>query len=142
MVVIHGRLEPEGGAVLMQAIAAAREELYQRCRAVDVPAGTSAVGVVAEPPTMDQQQADALGQSVLEGGTRVSAETSQRLACDASRVVMRHDADGRLMEVGGALASPAAHAVDPRLRVALTLRATRCYNARASRPLERSGGSA
>jgi len=48
---------------------------------------------------MDQQQADALGQSVLEGGTRVSAETSQRLACDASRVVMRHDADGRLMEV-------------------------------------------
>src|SRR5207237_9746791 len=26
--------------------------------------------------------------------------------------------------------------------VALTLRATRCYNARASRPLERSGGSA
>jgi hypothetical protein len=25
---------------------------------------------------------------------------------------------------------------------ALTLRATRCYNARASRPLERSGGSA
>ena len=34
------------------------------------------------------------GQSVLEDGARVSAETSQRLACDASRVVMRHDADG------------------------------------------------
>ena len=31
MVVIHGRLEPEVGAVLMQALAAAREELYQRC---------------------------------------------------------------------------------------------------------------
>src|SRR2546422_9607430 len=29
--------------------------------------------------------ADAPGQSVLEAGTRVSAETSQRLACDASR---------------------------------------------------------
>jgi hypothetical protein len=30
----------------------------------------------------------------------VSAETSRRLACDASRVVMRHDADGRVLEVG------------------------------------------
>ena len=36
------------------------------------------------------------GQSVLEDGVRVPAETSQRLACDASRVVMRHDADGRV----------------------------------------------
>src|SRR5688572_30975818 len=34
------------------------------------------------------------GQSVLDDGVRVSAETSQRLACDASRVVMRHDAEG------------------------------------------------
>jgi hypothetical protein len=44
--------------------------------------------------------AEAPGQSVLEGGTRVSAETSQRLACDASRVVMQHDRTGRVMEVG------------------------------------------
>ena len=36
------------------------------------------------------------GQSVLEDGAHVSAETSQRLACDASRVVMRHDEDGRV----------------------------------------------
>src|SRR5439155_5100669 len=52
---IRGRLEPEVGAVLIQALAAAREELYQRARAKqagDVPAGT---------PTMAQQQADALG---------------------------------------------------------------------------------
>jgi 5-methylcytosine-specific restriction endonuclease McrA len=40
------------------------------------------------------------GQSVLEDGVRVSAETSRRLACDASRVVMRHDQDGRLLEIG------------------------------------------
>jgi 5-methylcytosine-specific restriction endonuclease McrA len=44
--------------------------------------------------------ADHPGQSVLEDGVRVSAETSQRLACDASRVVMRENADGRLVEVG------------------------------------------
>jgi hypothetical protein len=43
---------------------------------------------------------DAPGQSVLEGGTHVSAETSRRLACDATRVIMRHDADGRVTEVG------------------------------------------
>jgi YD repeat-containing protein len=43
---------------------------------------------------------DAPGQSVLEGGARVPAGTSHRLACDASRAVMRHDADGRITEVG------------------------------------------
>jgi hypothetical protein len=43
---------------------------------------------------------DAPGQSVLEGGAHVSAETSRRLACDATRVIMRHDADGGITEVG------------------------------------------
>jgi 5-methylcytosine-specific restriction endonuclease McrA len=42
---------------------------------------------------------DQPGQSVLEDGTRVPAGTSQRLACDASRVVMRHDREGRVVEV-------------------------------------------
>src|SRR5437660_8105164 len=138
MVVIRGRLEPEVGAVVMQALTAAREALSHRRRAEDVPAGTSVVGGSAEAPTMEQQQADALalvaeaalhrgmdsgapgeryqvvvhvdaqvladadapGQSVLDGGARVPAGTSRRLACDASRVVMRHDADGRITEVG------------------------------------------
>jgi hypothetical protein len=40
------------------------------------------------------------GQSVLEDGAGVSAETSRRLACDASRVVMRHDQAGRVVESG------------------------------------------
>src|SRR5437763_1456321 len=60
MVVIRGRLEPEVGAVVMQALTAAREALSRRRRAEDVPAGTSIVGGSAEPPTMEQQQADAL----------------------------------------------------------------------------------
>ena len=132
MVVVRGRLEPEMGAVLRQALDAAREALYH------VPAGTSPADVSAEPPTMAQQQADALGllaesalhhgiepgapgeryqvvvhvdaavltdpdapgQSVLDDGVRVSAETSRRLACDATRVVMYHDPDGRVTEVG------------------------------------------
>jgi 5-methylcytosine-specific restriction endonuclease McrA len=40
------------------------------------------------------------GQSVLDDGTHVPAETSRRLACDATRVVMRHDANGHVTEVG------------------------------------------
>jgi 5-methylcytosine-specific restriction endonuclease McrA len=43
---------------------------------------------------------DQPGQSALEDGQHVPAGTCQRLACDASRVVMRHDAEGRITEVG------------------------------------------
>jgi len=159
MVVIRGRLEPEVGAVVMQALTAAREALSHRRRAEDVPAGTSVVDGSAEAPTMEQQQADALalvaeaalhrgmdpgapgeryqvvvhvdaqvladadapGQSVLDGGARVPAGTSRRLACDASRVVMRHDADGRITEVGAR-----TRTIPPALRRALQHRDKGC----------------
>jgi len=158
MVVVRGRLTPEVGAVLMQALAAARETLYQRARGTGAPA-IPAADVPAETPSMAQQQADALGllaetalrhgidpgapgeryqvvvhvdasvlanpeeagQSVLEGGTHVSAETSRRLACDATRVIMRHDADGRIMEVGAR-----TRTIPPALRRALYHRAGGC----------------
>src|SRR5213596_3381844 len=150
MVIIRARLEPQAGAVFIQAIAAARQALRQRVRAngaadssaepqfVDGPAGPRYQDGSPEAPTIEQQEADALalvaetalhhgidpgapgeryqvvvhvdaavladadapGQSVVEDGAYVPAETSQRLACDASRVVMRHDADGRITEVG------------------------------------------
>jgi 5-methylcytosine-specific restriction endonuclease McrA len=132
-VVLRGRLTPEVGALLLRALAAARDSLYQAARdSLQQTVGRE------EAPSMAQQQADALallaetalhhgldpgapgeryqvvvhvdapvladadqpGQSVLEDGVRVSAETSQRLACDASRVGMRHDEAGRLVEVG------------------------------------------
>src|SRR3989475_3325085 len=147
MVILRGRLAPEVGAVLMQALAAAREALYQQSRSQ------------AADATMEQQQADALallaetalhhgidpgargeryqvvvhvdapalvdpdqpGQSVLEDGTRVSAETSRRLACDASRVVMRHDPDGRVMEIGAR-----TRTIPPALRRALHHRDRGC----------------
>jgi hypothetical protein len=64
--------------------------------------------------------ADQPGQSVLEGGTRVSAETSRRLACDASRVVMRHEA-GRLLEIGAR-----TRTIPPALRRALHHRDQGC----------------
>jgi 5-methylcytosine-specific restriction endonuclease McrA len=135
MVAVHGRLEPEVGELLLQALTAAREALYQRMpRTFDDPGPRD---IANEPPTLDQQQADALallaeaalhhgvdpgapgdryqvvvhvdapvvadpeapGQSVLESGEHVSAETSRRLACDASRVLMQHARDGRVVEV-------------------------------------------
>jgi hypothetical protein len=65
--------------------------------------------------------ADAPGQSVIEGGTRVSAETSQRIACDATRVEMRHDADGVIVEVG-----PRTRTIPTALRRALAFRDHGC----------------
>src|SRR5947209_13765793 len=151
---IKGRLTAEVGVLFVQALAAAREALYQQRRASD--AATGPADVPEETPTMEQQQADALallaetalhhgidpgapgeryqvvvhvdaevladadalGQSVLEAGTRVSAETSQRLACDASRVVMRHDPAGRVTDVGAR-----TRTITPALRLALQHRA-------------------
>jgi hypothetical protein len=147
---IRGRLTAESGALLVQALAAARETLYQ---------GRRDRGPETDPPRMEQQQADALallaetalhhgidpgapgeryqvvvhvdaevladadqpGQSVLEDGTRVPAGTSQRLACDASRVIMRHGPDGRVVEVGAR-----TRTIPPALRRALHHRDRHC----------------
>jgi 5-methylcytosine-specific restriction endonuclease McrA len=64
---------------------------------------------------------DQPGQSVLEDGMHVSAETSRRLACDASRVVMRHDEDGRVVEIGAR-----TRTIPPALRRALAHRDHGC----------------
>ncbi len=155
-VVVRGRLIPEVGALLVRALDAARETLYQRTRAT---AGAAPADPALAPPTRAQQQADALallaetalhheidpgapgeryqvvvhvdaavltdpeqpGQSVLEEGSHVSAETSRRLACDASRVVMRHDDEGRLLEVGAR-----TRTIPPALRRALLHRDRTC----------------
>ena len=64
---------------------------------------------------------DQPGQSVLEDGIRVSAETSRRLACDAAQVVMTHAPDGSVLDVGRKTRS-----VPPALRRALTHRDRSC----------------
>src|SRR6184192_855164 len=55
---IKGRLTAEVGVLFVQALAAAREALYQQRRASD--AATGPADVPEETPTMEQQQADAL----------------------------------------------------------------------------------
>ncbi|HKW94665.1 MAG TPA: DUF222 domain-containing protein [Methylomirabilota bacterium] len=61
------------------------------------------------------------GQSELEEVGHVSAETSRRLACDASRVVMRHDVDGQVVEVGAR-----TRTIPPAMRRALHHRDRTC----------------
>src|SRR2546428_6209774 len=150
MVVVRGRLTPEVGAVLIQALNAARDRLYATAR-VNAPEG--------DPPLHGQQQADALGmiaeaalahdldpgpsgdryqvvlhvdapvladpeqpgQSVLEDGQHVPPGPSQRLACDANRVVMAHDADGRTVEI-----SARTRTIPPALRRVLQHRDRGC----------------
>src|SRR5207247_2494792 len=56
MVVVRGRLTPEAGAVLKQALAAARERLYQQSRVTAEPAFPGDVS--SGTPSMEQQQAD------------------------------------------------------------------------------------
>ena len=55
------------------------------------------------------------------GATYVSAETSRRLACDASRVVMRHADDGHTVDVGRK-----SRTIPPSIRRALTARDATC----------------
>jgi uncharacterized protein DUF222/HNH endonuclease len=73
---------------------------------------------VDAPALVDPEQP---GQSVLEGGTHVPAETSRRLACDASRVVMRHDEEGRVVDIGAR-----TRTIPPALRRALHHRDRGC----------------
>jgi len=165
-VVLRGRLTPEVGALVMKALAAARETLSPKGRPPVTPGvngsaeNTLIVPVAGDDtPTFPQQQADALallaesalhhgldpgapgerfqvvvhvdapvladpaqpGQSVLEDGARVPAETSRRLACDASRVVMQHDPEGRLVEIGAR-----TRTIPPALRRALQHRDGGC----------------
>jgi hypothetical protein len=156
MVVVQGRLTPEAGALLRRALEAGRETLYQKTRRGSHP---DPADPMAQPPTVAQQQADALvlvaesalhhaldpgtpgeryqvvvhvdaavladpaqpGQSALEDGVGVSAETSKRLSCDASRTVMRHDKKGQVVEIGAR-----TRTIPPALRRALQHRDRGC----------------
>ena len=148
MLVIRGRLSPEAGAAVLRALEAAQEKLYRKGDR-DVSAETSpgqkradALTLVAESALAggldpghagDRYQvvvhvdervlADPRqpGQSVLEGGPGVSAETSRRLACDASKVVMVHGAEGSVLDVGRK-----TRTVPPAIRRALESRDRSC----------------
>jgi hypothetical protein len=144
MLVIRGRLTPEVGAAVLRALESVTEVPK------DVSAETppheqrraDAIGLVAERALQNGQDADSTsdryqvvvhvdqevlenpsqpGESVLEDGPSVSAETSRRIACDASRVVMKHGEDGTVLDVGRK-----TRTIPPAIRRALTHRDRRC----------------
>ncbi len=61
------------------------------------------------------------GRSELEDGTRVSAETSRRLSCDAGLVRVTQDSDGSVLDVGRR-----TRTIPPALRRALEVRDRGC----------------
>jgi hypothetical protein len=130
MVVLRARLDPEAGAAVLKALEEAEQVLYDKERETKdergdgVPVGqrrADALGLVAESALasgldkgtrgdrlqvvvhVDSQVLEDPSQpgvSMLEDGTDVSAETSRRLSCDAGKVVMQHDSEGNILDVG------------------------------------------
>jgi hypothetical protein len=154
---IRGRLDPEVGALLMRAIEAASDVMYRgsvpdatpeqrRADAIgllaeraltaglsEAPHGTSAerymvVLHVEEGAIEIGAAAGRPSRSSLEDGTRVSAETSRRIACDAT--VVRTSV--RAIAGGSAAGEPLprgpsrTRSVPPRMRRALELRDRGC----------------
>jgi hypothetical protein len=124
MLVVEGRLTPEQGALLRRALEVVlREQEQEPERAVGAEALPSmaqrqadalaqvadrALGQGATRTAGDRVQvvvhvdAEVLadpaadGRSELDDGPRLPAETSRRLACDCSRVALRHGAGGEV----------------------------------------------
>ncbi len=146
MCVIRGRLTPEVGAVMMKAPESVTK-LPPSGAPGEMPTHAQpradAMGLIAERAlqkgleeggsTSDRYQVvvhvdsqvledgEQSGQSVLEEGPRVPAGTSQRIACDSSKVVMQHGTDGSVLSVGRK-----TRTVPPSLRRALTHRDRVC----------------
>ena len=151
VVVLRARLDPEVGAAVLKALEAAEQVLFDKERETKsergegVPASqrrADALGLVAESALAhdldkgtrsdrllvvvhvdeevlaDPQQP---GVSMLEDGTDVSAETSRRLACDSGKVVMKHDSEGKILDVGRR-----TRTIPTAIRRALTVRDEGC----------------
>ena len=88
---------------------------------LDPGAGNERYQVVVHVDAAVLADPDQPGQSALEDGVRVSAETSRRLACDATRVVMHHAGDGQVLDVGRR-----TRTIPPALRRALQARDWGC----------------
>jgi len=147
MVILRARLTPEQGAVVQRALEAAADRLFQESRHAAAPERVEeeitsdqrradALTLMAESAlnaNLDRGSAGDRYQVVLHvdanhqvlelanGGIGVSAETSRRLSCDASVVLVQENADGTVLDVGRKTRTvPAA------IRRALTARDGHC----------------
>jgi hypothetical protein len=97
----------------------ARPEPGRRARISGSGAGRYQVVLYVEPATV--AEAGEPGVSELDDGTRVSAETARRIACDAALVTVQRGANGDVLDVGRR-----TRRVPPALRRALDARDRGC----------------
>ena len=147
MLCVKGRLAPEQAAVFMKAIetsmrigdesdtkiSAENPLALQRARALFTLADTYLAGDKPVRSNGDRYQvvvhvnADALRKdgdtdvSTVEDGPEISAETSRRIACDASIVPVLESSDGEILNIGRKTRS-----IPPAIRRALKLRDQGC----------------
>jgi hypothetical protein len=110
---------PSQGQQQADALALVAETALQR--GLDPGSGSERYQVVVHVDAAVLADPGQPGQSVLEDGVHVSAETSRRLACDATRVVLRHAGDGQVLDVGRR-----TRTIPPALRRALQARDRGC----------------
>jgi hypothetical protein len=141
MVQVHGLLPAEVGVVLQKALEAASEKLYEATSKEEwaeistSQARADGLGLVAEAALAGELEPASAGDRYqvvvhvdagsetawIEGWTGVPAETSRRLSCDASRVVMSHGSDGEILDVGRK-----TRTVPPAIRRAMRFRDGSC----------------
>ena len=117
------RQDPSEPATVGQRRADALGLLAESALAADLDRGSAGdryqVVVHVEAETLLEESN--VGQSALDDGVGLSADTSRRLACDAATVVMRHDPCGTVLDVGRK-----TRTIPPAIRRALTARDRRC----------------
>jgi hypothetical protein len=135
--VVRGRLAPEDGAVLVEALEASHAALRPRGSAEPRPTGADALAAVAELALSGREQsggdrhqvvvhvdeaalAGGEGGCELAEGPALAAETARRLACDASVIELK-ERDGEPLSVGRKTRS-----IPPALRRALRGRDRGC----------------
>jgi hypothetical protein len=135
--VVRGRLAPEDGAVLLQALEAGHAALRPRGSAEPRPTGADALAAVAELALSGREQsggdrhqvvvhvdeaalAGAEGGCELAEGPALVPETARRLACDANVIELK-ERDGEPLSVGRKTRS-----IPPALRRALRRRDHGC----------------
>ena len=116
---IRGQLSPEVGALLLKALEVTEDRLYRAEHAAGTEHETTAaqrradalglwleehlqprIQLVAHSFEGDEQEGEPPPSLVTEEGSRVSAETSSRLACDAEVVPITRGVDGSVLDVG------------------------------------------
>jgi hypothetical protein len=100
---------------------ATQADLVESEAAHERDSGRSALDATTERAALDVNDHSHAVLEIGDGAVYVSQETSRRITCDAAVVVMRHGADGVVLDVG-----PRTRTIPPAIRRALAARDTRC----------------